>query len=174
MDPLVNMLFFLISGILLIIFLLFFVVPIVYGAPFEPTNRESLRKMIKFAKVKKGDKVVDLGSGNGKIVIEFAKLDNVKESHGFEINPLLVFSSRRRIRQLKLEKKAFIHWKDFWNQNLSDYDVVNVFQIGFIMKNLEKKLKKELKKNSRIISNTWKFSNLKLRKQEGDIYLYRL
>ena len=174
MEPLANLLFFLISGILSLIFLLLFVVPIVYGAPFEPTDRKTLRKMIEFAKVKSGEKVVDLGSGSGKIVIEFAKLPNVKESHGFEINPLLVLSSRRKIKKSNLKGKAFIHWKNFWKQDLSEYDVVNSFQIGYVMGKLEKKLRRELKKGSRIISNTWKFPNLKLKKHEGDVYLYRI
>jgi protein-L-isoaspartate O-methyltransferase len=130
--------------------------------------------MIEFAKVKKGEKIVDIGSGNGKIVIEFAKLDNVKEAHGFEINPLLVFSSRRKINQLGLQHKAKIHWKDFWKQDFSEFDIINTFQIGFIMAKLEKKLKKELKHGSRIVSNTWKFPNLKLKKHEGDVYLYEV
>ena len=45
--------------------------------------------MIEFSKIKKNEKVADLGSGNGRVVIEFAKLPNVKEVHGFEINPFL-------------------------------------------------------------------------------------
>jgi len=160
-----------ITTILLIvfIFLLLFV-----GAPFDITHRKELRKMIELSKIKKGEKVVDLGSGNGKVVIEFAKLKNVKEVHGFEINPFFVWISRRRIKNLKLEKKAFIHWKNFWNCDLGEYDVVIVFQIMSIMKKLEKKLKKELKKGSSVLSNEWKFPNWKPKKKEGKVYLYEV
>lgn len=160
-------------GIFLLIFISFFIVfPFIFGAPFEPTDRKTLRKMIEFSKVKKGEKVADLGSGNGRIVIEFAKLG--AEVHGFEINPFLVWFSKRKIKKLGLQDKAFIHWKNFWNQNLSKYDIIIVFQIVFIMKNLEKKLKKELKKGSRVISNTWKFPNWKAKKQEGYAYFYEV
>ena len=160
-------------GIFLLISIFFFILlPLIIGAPFESTDKKTLRKMIEFSKVKRKEKVADLGSGNGKIVIEFAKLPAVAEAHGFEINPFLVWFSKRKIKKLGLQDKAFIHWKNFWNQNLSEYDVIIVYQIGLIMKKLEKKLKKELKKGSRVVSNTWKFPNWKAKKQEGDVYLY--
>ena len=160
-------------GFFLLIFIFFFIaLPLSIGAPFEPTNKKTLAKMIKFSKVKKGEKVADLGSGNGRVVIGFAKLSAVKEVHGFEINPFLVWISRRKIKKLGLQNKAFIHFGNFWNQNLSEYDIISLFQISFIMGDLEKKLRKELKKGSRVISNTWKFKKWKPKKQEGNVYLY--
>jgi len=164
-----------IIGIFLLILMFFFIIlPVFIGAPFEPTDRKTLRKMIEFSKIKKGEKIVDLGSGNGRIVIEISKLPFDLEVHGFEINPFLVWFSRRKIKSLGLQNKAFIHFGNFWKYNFSDYDVVFLFQVSFIMKNLEKKLKKELKKGSRVVSNTWKFPNWKLKKQEGDVYLYEV
>ena len=162
------------GSIFSILIFYFVILPLFVGAPFDITHRKELRKMIKFSKIRKGDKVVDLGSGDGRVVIEFAKLKDVKEVHGFEINPFLVYISRRRIKKLGLQKKAFIHWKDFWNINLSEYNVVIVFQVIFVMGKLENKLKRELKKDSRVISNTWKFPNWKLKKREGKVYLYEI
>jgi len=152
-------------SILLVLFLAFFVYPIFYGAPFEPTSDETLKKIIKFSKMRKSDKIVDLGSGNGKKGFE---------AHGIEINPLLVWHSKMRIKKLGLQKKAFIHYGSFWNKNLKNFDVVVTFQINYVMGKLERKLKEELNPNSRIISNTWKFPNLKLMKHEGDVYLYEI
>ena len=172
MDFLILILMFL--GITLSILFLLFISVSIYGAPFESTSTKTLRKMIEFSKIKKGEKIADLGSGSGKIIIEFAKLPAVKEAHGFEINPLLVWISRRKIKKLNLEGKAFIHRKNFWKQDLSKYDVISIFQIVYVMKKLERKLKKELKKGSRVVSNTWKFPNWKLEKHEGDVYLYEV
>tara|TARA_Y100000031_G_scaffold123901_1_gene139406 strand:+ start:277 stop:780 length:504 start_codon:yes stop_codon:yes gene_type:complete len=162
----------LILGILSLVIFLFWISVVFLGAPFDSTNRKTLRKMIKFSKIKKGEKVADLGSGNGKIVIEFAKRGI--EAHGFEVNPFLVWFSRRKIKKLNLEKKAFIHQKNFWKQDFSQFDLISIFQVGYIMGKLEKKLKKELKKGSRVISNTWKFPNWKPEKQEGYAYLYKV
>jgi protein-L-isoaspartate O-methyltransferase len=145
-----------------------------YGAPFEPTDRDALNRMIRLSRVRKGDKVADLGSGDGRVVTEFAKIPRVKEAHGFEINPFLVVVSKMRIKKLGLEKKAFIHWKNMWGQNYREFDVISVFQISYIMERLGKKLKREMKKGSRIVSNVWKFPNLKLKKSENNVHLYRV
>ncbi len=51
----------------------FYVIPWLFGAPFEPTEEKKLKKIIKLAKIKPGDKIAELGSGDGRIVIEFAK-----------------------------------------------------------------------------------------------------
>tara|TARA_B100000315_G_C14576839_1_gene588326 strand:+ start:1158 stop:1688 length:531 start_codon:yes stop_codon:yes gene_type:complete len=143
-----------------------------FGAPFQPSYNKEVRKMIEFANLKKGNKVVDLGSGNGKIVIAFAKKGI--ESHGFEINPILAWLSRRKIKRLNLQKKAFIHRKNFWNQNFSDFDIITIFQIGKIMPKLESKLQKELKKGAKVISNIWIFPNWKYKEKKGEVYLYEV
>lgn len=126
--------------------------------------------MIKFSNMKKNERVVDLGSGIGSVVMGFAKKGF--KADGYEINPFLVWISRRRIKKQGLEKKAKIYQKNFMNQNLSKYNVVCIFQIWYMMDKLKVKLKKELKKDSRIISNTWKFKGWKPRKQDKDVYLY--
>ncbi len=160
--------------IALLLFVLILISMLFFGAPFDPSSNDSLRKMIKLAKIRKGDIIADLGSGNGKVVIAFAKLPKAKEVHGFEINPFLLLYSRKMIKKHNLDKKAFIHWKSFWNQNLSKFDVVTVFQIHYVMEKLGEKLKKELKKNARVVSNLWKFPNLKLKKSYGEVYLYKI
>ena len=165
------------TPVLLIFYFLLFVFLVwfsgfFFGAPFESTVKKRVKKMIEFSNVNKNEKVVDLGSGSGKIVIEFAKKGI--ESHGYEINPFLVWISRRKIKKLFLQDKAFIHRKNFMKENLSNYDVVFIFQIWYIMSKLKRKLKKELKKGSRIISNTWKFPNWKPKKQSKGVYLYEV
>ena len=162
----------LILEVLGLVIFLFWISVAFLGAPFESTSRKTLKKMIEFSKVKKREKVADLGSGNGKIVIGFAKMGI--EAHGFEINPFFVWLSRRKIKKLNLEEKAFIHWKNFWKQNFSQFDLISIFQVGYVMGKLEKKLKNELKKGSRVISNTWKFPNWKPEKQKGNVYLYEV
>ncbi|HTY43754.1 MAG TPA: class I SAM-dependent methyltransferase [Patescibacteria group bacterium] len=140
-----------------------------FGAPFQPSSDRELREMIELASFKKRQKTADLGSGDGKVVIEFAKRG--AEAHGFEINPLLVWIAKKKIKRLGL-KNAFIHKKNFWKQDFSGFDIVTSFQISYVMPGLEEKLKKELKKGAKVISNTWTFPNWKPKKQEGKVYLY--
>ena len=163
----------LIFGALLIIVFLIWISGFISGAPFQTSSNRALTKMIELSKIKKGERVADLGSGNGKIIIEFAKRGAIVT--GFEINPLLVWISRRKIKKLGLQKKVSIKWQNFWNVDLSGFDIILIYQIGYIMKKLEKKLKRELKnlKGTRVVSNMWKFSNIKPKKRLGRVFLYR-
>ena len=154
-----------------IIYSIFFLIPFLVGAPFEPTNRKKLRKIIKLANAKEGEKAVDLGSGDGRIVIELAKKG--AEAHGFEINPILVLISRWKIRKLGL-KNAFIHWKSFWGEDFGKYDLIILFQFSTVMKRLRDKLKKELKSKARVVSFYWKFPGWKIKKKIENIHLYQL
>ena len=160
--------------IIVIILLLIFAIWIsscFFGAPFQPSSNKATKLIMQLASPNKKQKMADLGSGNAKILIEFAKRG--VEAHGFEINPILVWLSRKRIKNLHLQKKAFIHWKNFMKSDLSKFDIITSFQISYIMPGLENKLKKELKKGAKIISNTWKFPNWKPKRIIGHVYLYQ-
>ncbi len=172
--------------IILVVLLLIFFVWIssaFFGAPFQPSSDKALSIMLKLSDLenpknkKKKFKIADLGSGDGKIVIGFAQIaPEGSEVHGFEINPLLVWISRLRIKAMGLEKKAFIHRKNYWKQDFSEFNIINSFQINYAMPGLEKKFQKELKTGSRVISNTWKFPHWKPKDKIayglGDVFLY--
>lgn len=151
-------------------FIIFIFLPWRFGAPFEPTSRKELENILKLARVKKDEKVAELGSGNGKIVIALAKQG--AEIHGYEVNPFLVLWSRWKIKKLGLENKAFIHRKNFWKINFNNYDILVLFQINYVMKKLGDKIKKEAKKGTRVVSNTWKFPGKKHIKKISHVYLY--
>lgn len=162
----------LIALVSLVIMFFLILYALVFGAPFAPVARNRIETMIKLLKLKPGEKLVDLGSGDCRIVIAFAGLG--VQSHGYEINPLLVAWSRYKIRKQGLENIAFIHFKDFWQTNLSSFKAVTVFGIGHMMPRLEKKLKKELKPGSRFVSNHFKLPGLKPDKEENKVWLYKV
>jgi protein-L-isoaspartate O-methyltransferase len=149
-----------------------FLLPTIHGAIYIPSKNEKVEKMIRLANIKKGEKAVDLGSGDGRIVIALAKAG--AEAHGYEISPLLVWKSRLNIRMAGLQGKAFIHFQTFWHANLSEYDVVTIFGISYIMNDLQKKLRKELKPGSRVIANAFPFKKWKYDKQDDEVYLYKI
>ena len=144
-------------------------IPLIIGAPFEPSRDDRIKTILKLASPRKKDKIVDLGSGDGRIVIAFA--EKGYESHGYEINPWLVLYSIINSK-IKRVKNAHFHLGNFWNKNLSKYNTIILFQIGYIMPNLEKKIKKECKAKTKIVSNKWTFPNLKPVKKENNVKLY--
>src|SRR3989344_5864801 len=162
----------LLALISLTVFFCLILYALIFGAPYAPVAGNRIETMVKLLRPKKSDKFVDLGSGDGRIVIAFAKLG--VESHGYEINPLLVAFSRYRIRKAGLHKKAFIHFKDFWLTDLSRFNAVTLYGIAHIMGRLEKKLKKELKPGSKITANYFKFPSTRELKKENNVRYYRV
>jgi protein-L-isoaspartate O-methyltransferase len=165
---------FLTAGLVAVaVYLVFFVFfPIARGAIYDPSSRNEAQAMARIAEVRPGEKAADLGSGDGRVVCALAR--EGAEAHGFEINPILVLISRRNIRREGLGGRAFIHWGNFWRRGLSDYSLITVFQVGFVMARLEAKLARELAPGSRIVSHYWRFPGFRPEQTQGNIYRYRV
>ena len=157
-------------GFFVSIFLFFILLPILRGAPFLPTHKERIERAIKLVELSSNQKVVDLGSGDGRVLIACAKKG--AKAVGFEINPFLVWRANRNIKKEGLNNLAVAKWKNFWWQDLSDFDIIFVYGIGHIMKGLEKKLQKELKPGTKVVSLIFQFPNWQPKKEEKGIYIY--
>jgi ribosomal protein L11 methylase PrmA len=144
--------------------------PMLFGAIYFPTTAHNVAVIKKFADAHPADTIADLGSGDGRIVVAFAKAGI--EAHGYEINPFLVAQSRKEIRKAGLNGKAVIHQQSFWKADLSPYTTVIVYGFPHIMKPLEEKLLKELAPGAKVISNIYQFPNLTEAKSENKVRLY--
>ena len=123
-------------ALILFILFMFFLIPWFYGAPYDITRGKSLKNIVKLANPKSGDLIAELGSGDGRVCIALAyKNPKAKFTiHGYEINPLLVLISRRKIKHLGLQNKIRIYWANFWKVNLSKYNKIVFFQFSTITK----------------------------------------
>jgi len=83
-------------------------------------------KMLSMAGVTKNDRVVDLGSGDGRILITASGTFGCR-SVGYEIDPRLVRESRVRIRERGLESLAVVKDQDLFQADLSSYSVVTLY-----------------------------------------------
>ena len=161
----------------LIMLFVFMGLPLVFpGAPFIPSFRrkrvKSVQSVIEFvSKIALGNKMADIGSGDGRVVIEFAKQGF--ESMGIEINPFLVLWSRLKIKRLGL-KNANIIRKNFWKYDFTGFDVVYVFQLTSVNAMLTDKFYKELKTGAIVISAGFQMFNLNLVKNEGIFWIYKI
>ncbi len=142
-----------------------------HGAYYAGTSQKRLQRILKLAKVQPNDKVVDLGSGDGRIVKALAEAG--AGVTGIEINPWLVFKSKRLIEKANLEKKASILRQNLWEHDLDQYDTVIIYGISHIMKDLEEKLEKELKPGAKFISVYFKLPSIEPTDSEPEIYLYQ-
>jgi len=140
--------------------------------PFLPSSKWEINRILSIHDFKKNDKVVDLGSGDARILIKLAKL-GIK-SVGYEVNPFLAFYSRAIIRIQGHSDMIKIHRKNYLKADFSKNNVFIVYGITSIMPKLEKKLVKEAKKGTVVLCNKFTFPTLKHTKNIDSTYLYRL
>lgn len=150
-----------------------FALTMLHGPVFVQSADEQLKTMMTLPKIKKSARFVDLGSGDGKILLALAKKFPDAIIEGIEINPVLVKRSTAIIQKQNLTDRITIHRKSFWDVNLLDYDVVFLYGTSYIMKKLEKKVLAEMKPNSQLVSNYFKFPELKPLRSVNNIHLYR-
>lgn len=138
-------------------------------APYIPTKMDNIRKILRLAGVKKGKRFYELGSGDGRVVFAAAKLG--ADSYGIEQSFLRILYSKIQRRKLNLQKAHFIHGNIF-GKNYQDADIVYIYLLHKGVKKLEGKLKKELKKGSIVITQTYHFKNWKPFKKIGDFQIF--
>lgn len=95
---------------------------VAFGPPYVPTLSSDIEKVIKLLKIGARDHVVDLGSGDGKILIACAKRGS--KASGVELNPFLVWISRYRARLYASRVQVVLG--DMWKYDLPD-DASHVF-----------------------------------------------
>lgn len=142
------------------------------GAPYVPSRHEDIAKMMELANIQPTDVVVDLGSGDGRLVIAAAEA-GAGLSMGYEIHPGLVKASRARIQHLGLDQ-ARIHSESMWNADLSRVTVVLIYQVPYAMNRLKTKLRSDLPKGARIVSNAFEFSDWDHDEAIDSVRLYKL
>jgi hypothetical protein len=109
------------------------------GAPFVPTRARDIEDIFSLHQFKKGEVLVDLGSGDGRVLLAAAKRGIA--SVGYELNPFLYWYSQLKLRNIP---QATVRLEDFWTSKLPEgTTVVFVFLAGPFMVKLDRKLTRE-------------------------------
>lgn len=121
-------------------------------APYYPTPETVVERMLKLGGLKGGEKMYDLGSGDGRIVIMAA--DRFKaQAVGIEFDEDLYKQSMDRIRALGLEKRARIVHGDILKQDYSDADLITVYLLPSSNEKVKPILEKQLRKGARVVAH---------------------
>jgi SAM-dependent methyltransferase len=121
--------------------------------PFVVTPPHVVERMLQLAEVKSTDRLVDLGSGDGRIVIAAAQRGAF--GRGLEIDESLVKLSKEKAKALGLERRAAFVNQDIFEANYSEYSVVTMYLLPEFNEKLRPKLLNELKPGARIVSHEW-------------------
>lgn len=159
---------------LLLIYLLKLLFDLIRGeAIFFPLPKNTIRKMLRLARVNNNDILFDLGSGDGRVLFIAAREFNVRRAIGIEKSIIPFLISKILLKLYKLEDKVKIIFGDFFKENISEATVITLYLNFGVMKRLEEKILKECK-GVRIISAAHKFPNLKFKRKikTGHFYCY--
>ncbi|NQV89896.1 50S ribosomal protein L11 methyltransferase [Candidatus Uhrbacteria bacterium] len=141
------------------------------GAPYVPTHPEILKRMLALAQITSNDVVVDLGSGDGRLVIAAARA-GARQSIGYEIHPGLVRFSNWKIKQSGLENSAIVKNESMWKADLSQTNLVFLYQIPYAMGRIKRLLERDLAPGSRIISHAFNIPGWEPDEANGNVLLY--
>jgi len=147
------------------------VIPRLKGdAPYVVSANDRVERMIRLAGLALTDRVIDLGSGDGRLVFASARA-GVASAVGVEIHPALVWRSRIIARFRRLRNATFV-CGSFWETPLADVDVVFVYQLPRVMEKLAEKFRRELPDGARIVSNAFLLPGWTPVAEEGNVRLY--
>lgn len=115
-------------------------------AIFFPSSKKMIKVVINFADIKQNDVFYDLGSGDGRILVEAAK-KGIKVI-GIEKNQLLNWFAKRKTKNFK---NVEIIQDDIFKQKISEASIIVAYLSQKVTERLQEKIEKEVKKGTRII-----------------------
>jgi len=122
--------------------------------PFVPATTEQVHNVFKVLGARKGT-LVDIGSGDGRIVIAAAK--HGFQASGFELNPWLVCYSRYKAWREGVHRSTSFHISDLWKVSFAQYSNVVIFGVPQMMDQLELKLASELPSTAKVVACRFPF-----------------
>ena len=138
-----------------------------YGAPFVPTNANSMERMMEWAQIKRGEHVYDLGCGDGRFIFAAAALG--AKAVGYEMSiPVWCLA---KIRSL-FHKHASIRYADFWKQKYSNADVIFCYLLPKTMQTFKTVVWPQLRPGTRVLSHAFLMEGIIPKRKEGTVILY--
>src|SRR5688572_9299510 len=126
------------------------------GGPYVPTPQVVVDEMLRIGKVGAGDFVVDLGSGDGVIVLTAATRLKAR-GFGVDIDPELVKLSNAEAKKRGVAERASFLVQDVFKTDISKATVLTLYLLPNMMLDLRPKIFGELKPGTRVVSHDYHF-----------------
>lgn len=156
---------FIILGVILVCF----GAVLLFGAPYLPTLRSQIDISFKLANLKPGETLIDLGCGDGRVLIAAARQG--LNAVGYELNPLLVLVAWIRTRPYR--DRVTVRWANFWRQTWPPADCLFVFLLSRFMPQLDQKVAAYPHKPVKLVSNAFRIKDKTPIKKSQGVYLYQ-
>jgi tRNA G37 N-methylase Trm5 len=121
-------------------------------APYVPTPQDVVERMLTLAQVGKGDVVVDLGSGDGRLVVTAAKQFGAR-GIGIDIDPARIAEGRANATRAGVEGLVEFREQDALQADVSQATVVTLYLLSSSNVKLRPRLLSQLKPGARVVSH---------------------
>lgn len=156
-----------IVSLIAIIIILLFGFVVFFGAPYLPTTQKQVSAALDLLNLQKGQILLELGAGDGKVSIEALKRGY--RVTAIELNPLLCIVIF--FRTLRYRSSITIKCGNFWHVSWGDYDGIYTFLLDKYMKRLDTYI---IRQNKRVMlaSFAFKIPQKQILAEKDGIYLY--
>ncbi len=143
--------------------------------PFVPTPMNIVTRMLELSGLEEGEKVYDLGCGDGRIIIT-AALKYGAMGVGYELRKNLVNHVRERIKALRIEDMVRVVNQDLVKASMEDADVITLYLTRPLLERIKPKIEKQLLRGVRVVCHDFPIPGLAPteveRKGGHTLYLY--
>jgi len=122
--------------------------------PYIRTPQAVVDKMLDLAEVGPDDVLIDLGSGDGRIVIT-AALERGARGFGVELDPRLVDASNEAARQAGVAARARFYVRDLFETDIREASVLTMYLLPEVNLQLRPRLLNQLRPGTRVVSHDW-------------------
>ncbi len=129
------------------------------SVPYVPTPQEVVERMLEIAKVGPQDYLIDLGSGDGRIVVTAAKKYGAR-GFGVDLNPVRIKESVENAAKAGVSDRATFLQRNLFETDLSSATVITMYLLPRVNLELRPKLF-ELKPGTRIVSHDFSMDDWK-------------
>jgi SAM-dependent methyltransferase len=145
--------------------------------PYAETRPQVVRLMLDMARVGPSDRLLDLGTGDGRILIAAAR-DRGASGLGVDIDPALIEDAQANARRAGVAERAAFRTQDLFAARFSDFSVVTMFLLPEVNLRLRPRLLAELRPGARIVSHAFDMGEWRpdeTRRAGGStVYLWRV
>jgi ribosomal protein L11 methylase PrmA len=132
--------------------------------PYVPTPQEVVEQMLKLADVKKTDFVIDLGCGDGRIVVTAAEKFGAR-GLGYDLDPERLKEANENAAKAGVRDRVRFVEKNLFEADVREATVVTLYLLPGVNEKLKPRLLAELKPGTRVVSHSFDMGDWKPAKQ---------
>ena len=124
-------------------------------SPYVPSDQDNVERMLKLAKLRDDDVVVDLGSGHGRIVLTAARMNRKLRGWGVDVDEKLVGESNATARARGVADRVQFFHRNAFDADLREATVIAMWLWPEMQRMLRPVILAQARPGTRIITNLW-------------------